>query len=94
MRHSLTITDPATRLPKAGYTVKVYNYTSTPPYYTGTAVYTMTDAGNGIYYMDSTRSFVGTVVVTAPGSTSVFVPESGIKRLFIGDDYPMIQPTT
>lgn len=59
-----------------GYTVKLYNWSSGTSGYTGSALYTFTDGSNGMYYVDCSETFKGTVVITHSSySTFISVPE-------------------
>lgn len=73
------------RSPLIGATVKLYAYSSVSPYYTGAALYTLSEAGNGVYYADITSTLKGTIVVTTATGTT-YVPTNFIGYLFKGDD--------
>jgi hypothetical protein len=76
----------------SGYTVAVYNWSSGSSGYSGAAVYTMTDNGDGVYYFNCTLTFKGTIVVTSPGSTVVTVPTYLIGVLLHGDNVGELPP--
>ena len=85
MRDSRIIIDKNIGTPKDGYTLKIYAYsTGNTSGYSGSALYTYTDHGDGSYSVDVTTSVVGTVVITTPNGT-VLVPANLKGKLFVGD---------
>lgn len=92
MTNSVIIISPQTGRPVSGYTVKIYAYSTGSPYYTGAALYTMTDDGKGNYYADVTTTIKGTIVITSSGSTVVTVPVNHIGRIFEGENRPDLEP--
>lgn len=92
MKNGVTVISPQTGRPVSGYTVKIYAYSTGSPYYTGAALYTMTDGGDGTYYVDVTTTIKGTIVVTSSGSTVITVPAMHIGRIFEGENRPDIEP--
>jgi hypothetical protein len=72
--------------------MKLYAYSAVSPYYTGTALYTYTDNGDGTYHADITTTIKGTIVVTTAAGTTL-VPTNWVGALFEGDNQPTIQPT-
>ena len=92
MRDTKTILNKNTGEGQSGYTMKLYAYSGTTPYYTGSALYTYTDSSDGTYYADITTTIKGTIVITS-SSTVVTVPSNWIGAKFEGDNQPTIQPT-
>ena len=92
MRDTRSILNTNTGEGQNGYTMKLYAYSATTPYYTGSALYTYTDAGDGTYYADITTTIKGTLVLTTPASTTI-VPSNFIGRVFWGDNIPTISPS-
>ena len=91
MRYARTLLDKNTGEAKSGYTMAIYAYSSVSPYYTGSALYTMTDNSDGTYYADITTTIKGTIVITTPSSTTI-VPSNFIGALIEGDNQPTIEP--
>ena len=77
---------------KAGYTVQLFAYSTGSSGYSGSALYTYTDAGNGIYYAEITTTIKGTIVITSPTNGTVIVPTNMIGRIFQGDNQITLQP--
>lgn len=77
---------------KSGYTIKLYAWSSGTSGYSGSALYTYTDNGDGTYYANITTTIRGTIVVTITGSTTVTVPSNLIGTIFQGDNQPTIEP--
>ena len=71
--------------------MKLYVYSAVAPYYTGSALYTYTDGGDGTYYTDITTTIQGTIVITSPAATTI-VPTNWVGALFEGDNQPTIMP--
>ena len=77
----------------SGYTVAAYAYSSgSTSGYTGVALYTFTDNGDGNYYADVSESVKVTIVVTSPTS-EVVVPTHLIGIKLIGDNELNIGPS-
>ena len=76
---------------QAGYTMELYAYSAVDPYYTGSALYTYTDNGDGTYYTDITTTIRGTLVITTPLEATV-VPANFIGALFQGDNQLTVKP--
>jgi len=76
----------------AGYIVKIYAWSSGSSGYSGSALYTLTDNGDGIYYADITTTIKGTVVITSSGSTVITVPTYLRGTLFQGDNQLTLEP--
>ena len=77
---------------QSGYTMKIHSYSGISPYYTGAALYTYTDNGDGTYHVDVTATIKGTIVITTAAGTTI-VPSNFIGRVFWGDNIPTIPPT-
>ena len=77
--------------PKAGYTLKLYAFSTGSSGYTGSALYTYTDNSDGTYYADITTTIKGTFVTTTPTGVTV-VPDNLIGVIVQGDNQPTIQP--
>ena len=92
MRYQRTLLDKNTGEAKSGYTMAIYQYSAVTPYYTGSALYTMTDGADGTYYADITTTIKGTIVITTPSSTTI-VPSNFIGTLIEGDNQPTISPS-
>lgn len=92
MRNGIVIISPQTGRPVSGYIPKLYAYSTGSPYYTGSALYTYTDNGDGTYHADITTTVKGTIVVTSSGSTVITVPTSYIGRIFEGDNQLTLEP--
>ena len=91
MRDTRTIISTTTGNPVSGYTVKLYAYSTGSSGYSGSALYTYTDATDGTYYADITITIKGTIVVTTVAG-NVLVPTNHIGRIFQGDNQPSIEP--
>ncbi len=92
MRHEITILTGSARKPTAGYTPRIYAYSTGSPFYTGSALYTFTDHEDGTYSVDVTSTLKATIVITAANSTAIVVPANKIGILIIGDDYAGLAP--
>ena len=92
MRDTKTILNSNNGEGQNGYTMKLYAYSAVSPYFTGAALYTYTDNGDGTYYADITTTVKGTIVVTTAASTTL-VPSNWIGAKFEGDNQASIQPT-
>ena len=90
MRYTVTVLDKNNGNPKSGYTLRLYVYSTGTSGYSGSALYTLTDAGNGQYYADVTNTGRYTLVVTV--STGVHVPSTHKGFLIDGDDHLLIPP--
>ena len=71
-----------------GLTLYIYEYSSVSPYYTGSPLYTYSDAGAGAYIVDITNTIQGTLVIDR-GTTKV-IPDNFIGKVFEGDDSPLV----
>jgi hypothetical protein len=63
----------------SGYTVNIYNWSSVAAGYSGTALYTLTDNSDGVYYFDCSETFKGTVVVTHASYSSFTLTPTHLK---------------
>lgn len=91
MRSKITIRDSASLKPLSGYTVRLYRYKDTSPYYdSNKLIGTFTDEGNGTYHIDLEESVKGTVVITTPTSGETIVPQNYIGYYFPGDNVPEV----
>jgi hypothetical protein len=93
MRTTISVLNKNTGRPISGYAVAIFAWSSGTSGYSGTALYTLTDNGDGTYYIDISTTIKGTVVITTPSSTSVIVPTNWIGAIFQGDNQPTIMPT-
>jgi len=71
-----------------GLTAQWFEYTSSSPYYTGSALYTLTDMGAGVYGADITETIKATLVIVRSGGN--VVPSNFIGYDLIGDDSPLV----
>jgi len=69
-----------------GLTVKLYSFSTGTSGYTGVALYTYTDGGDGNYYADITSTIKGTLVITYPSTTGVTVPAWYKGAIYWGDN--------
>lgn len=92
MRDTKTILNSNTGEGQNGYTMKLYAYSGTTPYYTGSAIHTYTDNGDGTYHADITTTVKGTIVITSAAGTTI-VPTNWIGAKFEGDNQASIRPT-
>ena len=93
MRKSVFIKSTRTGQGVTGYVPKIYAYSTGSSGYSGSALYTLTDSGDGLYYADITYSLRGTLVITRTGSTAVVqVPTGYVGYLFDGDNQFNIIP--
>jgi hypothetical protein len=92
MYFSLKLENKNTGRGITGYTVKIYSWSSSTAGYTGTALYTLTDNSDGIYYTDITTTIKGTVVINASGSTSLTIPTHYKGYVFWGDNILTLTP--
>ena len=92
MKHDLTILTGSARKPAQGYTARVYAHSTASPFYTGFALHTFTDHGDGTYSVDIPTSLKATIVITSANSTAIVVPSNKIGILLIGDDYAGLAP--
>jgi len=92
MKDTRTILDKNTGQGKSGYTMKLYAYSGTSPYYTGAALYTYTDNSDGTYHAEITTTVKGTIVITSAASTTI-IPSNLIGTIFWGDNIPTLEPT-
>ena len=77
----------------SGYTLHIYAYSNSYPYYTGSPLYTYIDNGDGTYYTDITLTIKGTIVITTP-TGAILVPKNWIGALFKGDNQLTLEPTS
>jgi len=75
-----------------GLTVRLFAYSTGTSGYTGSALYTYTDANDGNYYADVTTTIKGTLVVTYPSTTTVTVPAWYKGAVYWGDNILTIAP--
>jgi len=92
MYNRIEVKNSATGRGVSGYTVKIYAWSSGTSGYSGAALYTLTDNGDGVYYADVTTTIKGTVVITSSGSTTITVPTYLIGALFWGDNIVTLEP--
>lgn len=86
------ITNQRTGLGVSGYTVRAFNYSTNAAGYTGAAVVTYTDNGDGVYYGNCTKTFKATIVVSAAGSTAISIPPQKKGIILWGDNIVTITP--
>ena len=91
MRDTRTILNTNTGEGQNGHTMKLYAYSSVSPYYTGSAIKTYTDNGDGTYQASITATLKGTIVITTAAGTTL-VPSNFIGHVFWGDNIPTIEP--
>src|SRR3990172_11380013 len=97
MRNFITILDKNTGKPKTGYTVKLYKYSSdhsTSNFYSSSSglLGTLTDQGDGNYYIDLSTDVRGVLVITTPSTTAVIIPNNYVGRIFDGENKLTIPP--
>jgi hypothetical protein len=93
MRTTISIFGKNSGLPKTGYTLQMFAYSTGTSGYTGSALYSFTDNSDGTYYADISTTIKGTVVITTPAaSTVLIIPDNYIGRVFWGDNIPTIEP--
>lgn len=91
MRDTRTVLSSMTGNPLSGYTVKLYAYSTGTSGYSGSVLYTYTDATDGTYYADISTTMKGTITVTTSAG-NVLVPTNLIGKIFQGDNQSSIEP--
>ena len=92
MRYDLKIVGANTGRLKSGYTVQIFAYSTGSSGYSGSALYTLSDNGDGTYYTEITTTIKGTVVITTPTNGTTVVPTNKIGIILQGNNQPTIMP--
>ena len=90
MRYKRSILNKNSGAGLSGYTVQLFAYSADSPYYTGDALYTLTDNGDGGYYAEVTTTFKATLVITTPDGLTTVVPSGFIGHKVEGDNQPTL----
>jgi hypothetical protein len=92
MKNRIEVKNANTGLGASGYTVRAYAWSSGSSGYSGAAVYTFSDNGDGIYYAEVSQTFKATIVITNANTTVITVPSQTVGSILWGDNILTLTP--